>query len=85
MELQTSSNKLRPVNNYLRKGGKIEYALNCVLTRSEEEHEVLGDGSFFECDEFKKELEELEGHPMDDNYDYIGKQLLPRGFSQRAL
>lgn len=58
---------------YFDKGGKVEFALDAILHRSMEEHEVHGDGSFFET--FEEDTLALPSHPFDDDYGRIREAL----------
>ncbi|KAJ1421680.1 hypothetical protein B484DRAFT_399400, partial [Ochromonadaceae sp. CCMP2298] len=65
-------------DHYLGRGGKVEYAIAALLWRSEREHETLGDGDF--NDECRAAVEAQPRHPKDDNYRFIGRQLLGSGY-----
>jgi hypothetical protein len=67
-------------DHYLGRGGKVEHAIAALLWRSETEHEILGDGEFFEVPEWKAAVEALPRHPKDDDYRFIGTQLLGSGY-----
>jgi hypothetical protein len=67
-------------DHYLGRGGKVEHAIAALLWRSERDHEILGDGDFFEVPEWKAAVEALPRHPKDDDYRFVGTQLLGSGY-----
>jgi len=76
MEWATGIYDQRYRSYYLDHGGRIEYALDAILSRSKEEHEIFGDGSFVDVPTFKAAIDALPSHPKDNDYEFIRERLL---------
>ncbi|KAK3245589.1 hypothetical protein CYMTET_44850 [Cymbomonas tetramitiformis] len=65
------------VQHYLDRGGTPDHALDALLTRSKEENEATGDGSFEDVPDFAAQLACLPECDNDDDYELLRARLLP--------
>lgn len=73
----------RMTDCFLNTGGRIDCALDAILKRSEDSHEILGDGSFAEA--YDKELKALPFIPLiDDDYELV-RTMLAREAGLKSL
>ncbi|DBA89842.1 TPA: hypothetical protein ACH3X2_004706 [Trebouxia sp. C0005] len=64
---------------FLQKGGRVEYALDAILSHSRVEHEVVGNGDMCENDEFLKRNAALPFCENDTDYNMVKRLLCNDG------
>ncbi|DBA84876.1 hypothetical protein WJX77_010566 [Trebouxia sp. C0004] len=64
---------------FLQKGGRVEYALDAILSHSRVEHEVVGNKAIYEHDEFLEENAALPSCENDTDYNMVKRLLCNDG------